>query len=128
MKFFLNVFTEFSEFNIKNICHYSKMARTSHLLCKRSVCYHSASKTQVAERIHPPPPQFMLQWFIRFPEFIEFKESSITFRKKASMTWPLWFLGNITPAFNYGALKTCIVLDSRHEDICGRLNFQPTFE
>ena len=44
-------FTEFSQFSDKNICHYSKRAQTCHLQCKRLICYHSASKTQVAERI-----------------------------------------------------------------------------
>ena len=34
----LNVFTEFSEIRDKNICHYSKRARTYHLLCKRGIC------------------------------------------------------------------------------------------
>ena len=33
----------------KNICHYSKRARTCHLLCKRPECYHSASKTHMWE-------------------------------------------------------------------------------
>ena len=42
MKFFLNVFSEFSD---KNICYYSKRIQTCHLLCKRPACYHSTSKT-----------------------------------------------------------------------------------
>ena len=32
LEFFLNLFTEFIEFNDKNICHYTKGAQTSHLL------------------------------------------------------------------------------------------------
>ena len=47
----LNVFTEFAEFNDKNISHYSKSAQTCHLLCKRPGCYHSGSKTHVGDRI-----------------------------------------------------------------------------
>ena len=37
-------------------------------------------------------PQFMLQWFIRFPEFAEFNESSAPFRKnsKGLYHWRLW--------------------------------------
>ena len=57
-----------------------KRAQTCHLLCKRLVCYHSASKT------HLNWVQFMLQLFIRFPEFAEFtefNESSAPFRKNS---------------------------------------------
>ena len=35
IEFTLNIFSEFSEFNDKNICHYSKRAQTFHLLCVR---------------------------------------------------------------------------------------------
>ena len=34
-----------------SICHYSKRARTYHLLCERPGCYHNASKTHVRHRI-----------------------------------------------------------------------------
>ena len=51
MEYFVNVFTEFSEFSDKNICHYSKRIRTCHLLCKRPGCYHSVSKKHVIDRI-----------------------------------------------------------------------------
>ena len=51
MEFFLNVFTEFSEFRDKNNSHYSKSTRTCHLLCKRPGCYHSTSETHVRDRI-----------------------------------------------------------------------------
>ena len=70
-EFSLNVFTEFSEFNDKNICHYCKRVQICHLLCWRPGCYHSTSKTHVRDRI------FILslihvQLFIRFPEFTKF--------------------------------------------------------
>ena len=48
---FPECFTEFAEFSEKNICHYSKRARTCHLLCKRQGCYHSTNKTHVGDRI-----------------------------------------------------------------------------
>ena len=51
LKFILNVFLEFTEFSNKNICHYSKRARTSHLLSKRPGCYHSTNKTHIRDRI-----------------------------------------------------------------------------
>ena len=49
---------------------------TCHLLHKIPGWYHSTSKTQLRDRIFKfaPPPQFMRQWFIRFPEFAEFTE------------------------------------------------------
>ena len=62
----------------QNICNYSKMARICHLLCKRPGYYLSASKTHVRDRILYW--QFMLQWFIRFPEFAEFNERFAPFR------------------------------------------------
>ena len=43
----------------QNMCHYSKRARTCNLLCKRP--WWSLNWAQ-----------FMLHWFIRFPEFTEF--------------------------------------------------------
>ena len=52
LQFFLNVFRNFREFSDKNICLYSKRAQSHSLLCKRSRCYHSASKTQVTDMIH----------------------------------------------------------------------------
>ena len=45
---FLNVFPDFSEFSDKNR---GSNLSPSHLLCKRPRCYHSISKTQVADRI-----------------------------------------------------------------------------
>ena len=56
----------FTEFSDKNICHYSKRARTCHLLCQRPGCYHSASKTYV-DTGSLNWAQFMLQWFSDSP-------------------------------------------------------------
>ena len=50
-EFSLNVFTEFSE-----ILYFKKIIRTCHLLCKRPRCYHSASKTEVTEKIFKLSP------------------------------------------------------------------------
>ena len=67
--FSLNVFTEFAEFSGKNICHYSKRARTCH---PAASCVSDQDATTVsAERIFKLT-QVMLQWFIRFTEFSEF--------------------------------------------------------
>ena len=82
LEFSLNVFTELSEFSDKTIFHNSKSTWTCHLLCKRTGCYHRASKTHVRDRIF----KFMPQWFIRFSEFAvftEFKENSPLFRKNS---------------------------------------------
>ena len=65
-------FTEFGEFTAIKICDYTKRARTCYLLCKKLRCYHSASKTRhmwVTWSLNLA--QFMLQWFIKFPEFNE---------------------------------------------------------
>ena len=51
MEFFLNVFVEFSKIiQWQKYCHHSKRVPTCHLLCKRSRCYHSTSKTHVRDR------------------------------------------------------------------------------
>ena len=80
MEFFLNVFTEVSEFSDKNICLYSKRIQTCHLLCKRPGCYHSASKTHVGDRIFKLRPIYASVIF-NFPKFAEFSEISALFRK-----------------------------------------------
>ena len=43
------------------------------LFCRRPRCYYSTNKTPVRDRIFKWT-QFMLQWFIRFPEFADFSE------------------------------------------------------
>ena len=53
---FLNVSIESAEFSDKNICQYSKRARTCKLLCKRQECCHSPSKTHVRDRIFKLSP------------------------------------------------------------------------
>ena len=53
---FPKCFTEFAEFRDKNICHYSKRARTCHFLCERPGCCHSASETCVRDRIFKLSP------------------------------------------------------------------------
>ena len=65
----LNVFTEFSD---KNTCHYSKRARTCH---QATSCVRDPdASTAPARHMWGSSiwAQFMLQWFIRFPEFSEF--------------------------------------------------------
>ena len=62
-----------------------KGARTCHLLCKRPKCYHSTSR-HMWETGSLNWAQFMLKWFIRFPEFAvftEYNESSGPFRKNS---------------------------------------------
>ena len=73
MEFFLNVFLVNSLNSVtKKLLLQQKDSNPSHLLCERPTCYHSASTTHVRDRILKA--QFMLQWFIWFPEFAEFSE------------------------------------------------------
>ena len=73
-EFSLNVFTEFTEFIDKNICHYSKRTRTCHpaTSCVRDQDATTAPARHIWETGSLNWPQFMLQWSIRFPEFSEF--------------------------------------------------------
>ena len=66
--------------------HYilKKIIQTCHLLYKRPRCYRSTSKIQV-ERGSLNWAQFMLQWFIRFPEFSEFTGFLIPFKENSDM-------------------------------------------
>ena len=77
---FPKCFPEFSEFSNKNICHYSIGAQTCNLLCKRSGCYHNASKTGSRGVFSIEPNSCFSDKFIRFPEFAE---SSAPFRKNS---------------------------------------------
>ena len=85
LEFFLNVFTEFAEFGDKIFVNTLKGLEplpTSHLLCERPACYHSASTTHVRDR------NFKLNsihasMIITFPEFAEFSESCAPFRKSS---------------------------------------------
>ena len=58
IKFILLIFCAhaFDEFSDKNICHYSKRARTCHLLWERPGYYHSISKTHMRDRIFKLSP------------------------------------------------------------------------
>ena len=72
--FSLNVFTKFNKFSDKNICHYSKRAWTCHAAasCVRDQDATTVPARHVWETGSLNYAQFMLQWFIRFPEFSEF--------------------------------------------------------
>ena len=73
----------FSLNSVTKNCHYSKRARTFHLLCKRPGCYHSTSKTHVRERIFKTSP-INASVIYQIPEFTEFSESSAPFRKNST--------------------------------------------
>ena len=70
--FSLNVFTEFAEFTDKNICLYSKKAQTCHpaTLCVRDQDATTAPARHMWETGSLNWAQFMLQWFIKFTEFM----------------------------------------------------------
>ena len=74
IEFSLNVFIEFAEFSDKNICHYSKRAQTCHPVtsCVRDQDATTVPARHMWETVSLNWAQFMLQWFIRFPEFSEF--------------------------------------------------------
>ena len=75
-EFSLNVFREFTKFSDKNICHYSKKARTCHPATS-SVGDQDATKVPARHMWETGSlnrAQFMLQWFISFPEVAEFSE------------------------------------------------------
>ena len=56
----------------------------SHLLCKRPVCYHSASTTHVRDMIFKLSP-IHASVIVSFPEFAEFSESYAPFRKNPNV-------------------------------------------
>ena len=76
LEFFLNVFTEFSKFSDKNICHYSKRAQTCQLAtsCVRDQDATTAPARHRWETGSLNWAQYMLQSFIRSPKFTEFNE------------------------------------------------------
>ena len=92
-EFSLNVFTEFAKFSYKNICHYSKRAQT---------CYPATSCVRVQDDTQCQQDtcetgslnwtQFMLQWFITFPEFAKFSEFLFHLGKTPLSVWKLWHL------------------------------------
>ena len=68
------MFSEFSELSYKNIFHYNK--KEIRMLPQHQQHMWGTGSLNWA--------QFMLQWFIRFPdfaEFIEFNERAASFRK-----------------------------------------------
>ena len=89
IEFSLNVFTEIAEFSDKNICHYSKRAQTCH---PAASCVRDQDATAVLAR-HMWETEslnwahFMLQWFIRFPEFVEFSEFLFHLGKTLLSNW-----------------------------------------
>ena len=80
----------FTEFGGKNICHYSKgLERAIYCVRDQNTARVSARHTWETGSLNWA--QFMLEWFIGFPEF---NESSVPF-KKNSITW--WvYLPSIT--------------------------------
>ena len=76
LEFFLNVFTEFSKFSEKNICHYSKRAQICDPVtsCVRDQDATTAPARHMWHTGSLNWAQFMFQWFISFPEFAEFSE------------------------------------------------------
>ena len=92
MEFSLNVFTEFVEYSDKNICLYSKRARTCH---QTTSCVKDQDATSVSARYMWKTgslnwAHFMLPWFIWFPEFVEFTEFLFHLGKTAiSVNFPI---------------------------------------
>ena len=70
----LNSLFEFTEFSDRNICHYCKRAWTCHpaTSCVRDQDVTTSPARHVWEIGSLNWAEFMLQWFIRFPEFSEF--------------------------------------------------------
>ena len=85
MEFFLNVFTEFSEFSNKNLSLHQKDLNLllSHILCKRPGCYRSVSKTHMRDRIFKSS-LIHASVIITFFESAEFSENSAPFRKNSN--------------------------------------------
>ena len=79
MEFFSNVFTECSEFSDESIYHYNVR--------------HQDATTTPARHMWETGSfnwaQFMLHWFIRFPDFTEFDERSVPFFGKTPIYPPL---------------------------------------
>ena len=66
----------FTEFSDKNICHYSKRAKPASpaTSCVRDQDATTAPARHMLETGSLNWAKFILQWFISFPEFIEFAE------------------------------------------------------
>ena len=88
MEFFLNVFTEFSEFREKIILITIKGLEPA-TFCVRDQDATTAPVRHMWETGSLSWSQFMLQWFISFPEFAEFtefNESATLFRKNSNVS------------------------------------------
>ena len=90
MEFFLNIFTQFSEFNDKKNCHYSKRTRTCHSAtsCLRDQNATTAPGRHMWERGSLNWAQFMLHSDYQFPwirwiqrKFCPFRKNSINSHK-----------------------------------------------
>ena len=90
MEFFLNVFTEFSKFSDKKYLSLKGLEPATS--CVRDQDAITAPARQMWETGSLNWDKFMLQWFIRFPDFSEFNESSVPFRKNSNETFePKYF-------------------------------------
>ena len=83
----ISILEFFIEFPDKNICHYSKGLEpvTS---CVRGQDATTATARHMWEAGSLNWAQFMLQWFMRFPEFADFNKSSAPFRKNSESSAP----------------------------------------
>ena len=83
MGVFPKCYTEFSD---KNICQYSKRAQAYNpaTSCVRDQDATTAPSRHMWEIGTLNWAHIMLQWFTRFPEFVEFDESSVPFRKNSN--------------------------------------------
>ena len=113
LEFFLNVSLNSANSVTRYYCHYSKRARTCHILYKRPDA-KTAPARHVWERGSSNWAKFILQRFIRFPEFSEFNESSVPFRK------------NSIVYFNFRQLLSsytqCAIIKIITAQICHNLN------
>ena len=90
MEFFSNVFTEFTESlnSVTKIFVITVKGLELAIFCVRDQVATTVPARHVWETGSLNWAQFMLQWFIRFPEFAEFNdESSAPFRKT-----PMWLV------------------------------------
>ena len=87
--FFWITFTEFNQFLEFYYNFFAKRSiRSCNLLCKdRDVSTAPARRKQQRESLDWP--QFMIRWFIRFPEFTEFNKISTPFRKNSTEMHPM---------------------------------------
>ena len=109
LAFFLNVFSEFAEFSDK-IFYYSKRARNpcqSATSCVRDQHATTAPTWHMWKTGTLSWAQFMLQWFIQFPEFAELQWKFCSFRKNSinAKHWE-WKITLLLGCYLYSALST----------------------